>query len=361
VKSYWSPHIASLAPYSPGEQPQDQTGIKLNTNENPYPPSPRVADAIAGIDAEWLRRYPDPESTQLTDAVAKYHRLENNQVFIGNGSDEVLAHAFQTFFRQKLPILTPDISYSFYPVYCALYEIEHRPIELDSEFQINLDDYRTANGGIIIANPNAPTGIALSVERIRSLMESNSDSVVIIDEAYVDFGAESASSLIGEFPNILVVHTFSKSRSLAGARIGYALGQAALIEGLKRVKNSFNSYPIDRIAAMIGLAALSDQAYFDQCRARIVSTRENLSRQLNQLGFRVYPSASNFILVEPPDCATAESIYLALKMKGILVRYFKQPRIDNCLRITIGTDTECNALVEAIQTILDSSAENARQ
>ena len=352
MSRYWSKLVDDLDPYVPGEQPQDQQYIKLNTNESPYPPAPAVEQAIGNFTVDRLRRYPDPLSTELVTALADYHGLDPTQVFVGNGSDEVLAHAFQAFFKQDEPILFPDISYSFYPVYCRLYQIEFRQVALDDAFRIDLDGYRGANGGIIIPNPNAPTGVALKLAEIRALLADNPESVIIIDEAYVDFGTESASQLIAEFDNLLVVQTYSKSRNLAGLRLGYALGHAHLIEGLQRVKNSFNSYPIDCLTDAIGVAALADESYFQQCNRQVIANRERLSADLADLGFEVFPSSANFVFVRHPDRA-AETLYLELKSAGILVRYFRAARIDNCLRITVGTEGECDALIDALKTILD--------
>ena len=351
MNRYWSKPLEALDPYTPGEQPQDQQYIKLNTNENPYPPAPGVADAIRNFEIERLRRYPDPKSSDLVDALATNQGLPSSQLFVGNGSDEVLAHAFQAFFRQDYPILFPDISYSFYPVYCKLYQIEYRQPALDPEFRINIRDYASANGGIIIPNPNAPTGIALTVAAIRELLADNPESVVIIDEAYVDYGAQSACQLIAEFPNLLVVQTFSKSRGLAGLRLGFACGQEHLIEALQRVKNSFNSYPVNSLASAIALASIADEDYFQQCRERVIASRKRLNAELQLLGFEVFPSSSNFIFTRHPH-STAEKLYLDLKTAGILVRYFKKARIDNCLRITVGNDTECDSLIAALKNIL---------
>ncbi len=344
--------MRSLDPYVPGEQPQDQQYVKLNTNESPYPPSPKVEQAIHNFDINTLRLYPDPESLELRSALATQHNLVAEQVFVGNGSDEVLAHCFQAFFQQSSALLFPDISYSFYPVYCALYKIEYQQIALDDSFEINIDDYRQAHGGIILPNPNAPTGIALPLDSIRRLLEA-SDSVVVIDEAYVDFGAESADSLIDRYDNLLVTQTFSKSRSLAGLRLGYALGHSDLIEALNRVKNSFNSYPIDRMASIAAIASVNDQSYFEACNQKVIDSRNRLSESLLQIGFKVFPSSSNFIFVEHKTAAAAE-LYQALKQRGILVRYFKSTRIDNCLRITVGTDEQCHQLVQALASILES-------
>jgi histidinol-phosphate aminotransferase len=352
MNRYWSKQIEALDPYIPGEQPQDQQYIKLNTNENPYPPSPTIANVLRNYGIDNLRRYPDPESIDLIKSLAAFRGLKASPIFVGNGSDEVLAHAFQAFFRQDYPILFPDISYSFYPVYCKLFQIDYYQPALDQEFCINVRDYASANGGIIIPNPNAPTGIALSMGAIRELLADNPESVVVIDEAYVDYGAESAVQLIAEFPNLLVVQTFSKSRGLAGLRLGYALGQENLIEALQRVKNSFNSYPVNSITSAVALASIADDDYFQQCRAQVIASRERLSADLEQLGFEVFPSSSNFVFVRHKGVA-AEMLYQELKSAGILVRYFKKARIDNCLRISVGSDPECDALVTALQNILN--------
>jgi histidinol-phosphate aminotransferase len=351
MNKYWSPVVHELDPYVPGEQPQDQQYIKLNTNESPYAPSPAVAAALRDYDCEQLRRYPDPESTRLVETLATYHGLDPTQVFVGNGSDEVLAHAFQALLQQPSAILFPDISYSFYPVYCGLYRIDFETVPLDAGFRIEVDDYRPGNGGVVIPNPNAPTGIALPLSAIRRLLDNNPDSTIIIDEAYVDFGAESATALIAEYANLLVVQTFSKSRSLAGLRLGTAFGQAGLIEGLQRVKNSFNSYPVDNLASACAIASIGDEDYFRQCRQRVIASRERLAGALANLGFDVLPSCSNFLLASHP-VRSAESLYLELKSEGILVRYFNKPRIDNWLRITVGSEPECGRLLEALQEIL---------
>ncbi len=351
MAKYWSKLVESLDPYLPGEQPQDQQYIKLNTNESPYPPAPSVAQVLKDFNPDRLRRYPDPQSNRLVNALADYHGLDPRQVFVGNGSDEVLAHAFQAFFKQDEAILFPDISYSFYPVYCRLYQIEFETVALDADFRIDFDGFRRANGGIIIANPNAPTGIALKLAEIREMLADNPESVVIIDEAYVDFGTESASQLIPEFENLLVVQTYSKSRNLAGLRLGYALGNDNLIEALQRIKNSFNSYPVDSLTSVIGLAALADKDYFQDCNRQVIESRERLAGTLEELGFEVFPSSANFVFVRHPQCA-AETLYLELKTAGILVRYFSSARIDDCLRITIGTEDECDKLIEALKAIL---------
>ena len=350
MSKYWTDIVQQLNPYVPGEQPQDQQYIKLNTNENPYPPSPAVTEAINGYAVDDLRRYPDPESSELRQALAAYTGLECEQIFVGNGSDEVLAHSFKTFFQGRDSILFPDIGYSFYPVYCSLYRVNYRAIALDSNFAIDVSDYRQANGGIIIANPNAPTGITLSLAAIRELLEFT-ESVVVIDEAYVDFGAESCQALINEYPNLLVVQTFSKSRSLAGLRLGYALGHVELIEGLNRVKNSFNSYPVDRLGSAAAIASLGDDEYFQQCKNKIIGSRNWLTEALTELGFEVLPSKSNFIFTRHSSYP-ASRLYAELKNAGILVRHFETPRIENFIRISIGTDDECLTLIEALKQLL---------
>ncbi|AUL47793.1 histidinol-phosphate transaminase [Bordetella trematum] len=356
MSQYWSPVVAGLSPYVPGEQPKLQNLIKLNTNENPYPPSPRALQAIREAADEALKRYPDPASDALRQAVAATHGVSVGEVFVGNGSDEVLAHAFQTFFKHDgRPLLFPDISYSFYPVYCGLYQIEFHRVALQDDFSLRVDDYlpqaqRTA-GGIILPNPNAPTGRALPLGEIERLVAGNPQCVVLIDEAYVDFGAQSAASLVSRYPNLLVVQTLSKSRSLAGLRVGFAIGHPALIEGLNRVKDSFNSYPIDRLAQAGAIAALQDSAYFEQtCRA-VIATRERMTASLVELGFEVLPSAANFVFARHPghDAATLAA---QLRERSIIVRHFRQPRIDQFLRISIGTDDESQALIAALNTIL---------
>jgi len=351
VSKYWSELTRGLVPYVPGEQPKVQNLIKLNTNENPYPPSPAVTAAVNSFDKGRLRLYPDPNSDVLKHALADYHALAKNQVFVGNGSDEVLALAFMAFFKQAKPILFPDISYSFYPVYCNLFDIEYQRPGLNDRFEIVLDDYRCDNGGIIFPNPNAPTGRVIGLQQLRSLLQRNTESVVIIDEAYIDFGGESAIALVDEFPNLLVVQTFSKSRSLAGSRVGFAIGNAGLIDGLERVKNSFNSYPLDMLAMAAAVAALQDEAYFKQTRQKIITSRDWLEAELTQLGFEVLPSAANFVFTRQSEQAAAQ-LYSQLRDRNILVRYFASPRIDQYLRITIGTQQECEILVAALKEIL---------
>ncbi|GAA5179219.1 histidinol-phosphate transaminase [Niveibacterium umoris] len=352
MSRYWSDVVQGLTPYVPGEQPKLANLVKLNTNENPYGPSPRVLAAIAAETSDNLRLYPDPNADRLKAAIAAYHQIDASQVFVGNGSDEVLAHAFMALLRHPAPLLFPDISYSFYPVYCGLYGIEAVTVPLDAQFGICVDDYiGRANGGIIFPNPNAPTGRLLPLGDIERLLQANSGSVVVVDEAYVDFGGESAIGLINRYPNLLVVQTLSKSRSLAGLRVGFAAGHRDLIEALERVKNSFNSYPLDRLAIAGAVAAFEDEAYFRDCRARVIASRETLLQGLQQLGFDVLPSAANFVFARHPQRDAAE-LARRLRERSIIVRHFSLPRIDQFLRITVGTDEQCAALTSALTEIL---------
>jgi histidinol-phosphate aminotransferase len=355
MSRFWSKTVKELTPYVPGEQPKLSQLIKLNTNESPYGPSPKALAAIAATNNEALRLYPDPNADALKQSIAKLHGLTPNQVFIGNGSDEVLAHAFLGLLKHEDPILFPDITYSFYPVYCKLYGIAFDNIPLSDDFSISVADYlkknNGRNGGIIFPNPNAPTGKALPLKDIETLLQSNQDSVVVIDEAYVDFGTSSAVSLIKQYNNLLVTHTLSKSYALAGLRVGYAVGHPDLIEALERVKNSFNSYPIDKLAMAGAMAAIEDQDYLKRISQAVITTRENLIQSLNSLGFETIPSSANFIFTKHPK-HDAEKLSAALREKHIIVRHFKLPRIDQYLRITIGTDEQCGALIKAIKEII---------
>jgi histidinol-phosphate aminotransferase len=354
MSKFWSSIVHTLTPYVPGEQPKIQNLIKLNTNENPYGPSPKVIAALQAEAADSLRLYPDPDSSRLKAAIAAYHGLQPNQVFVGNGSDEVLAHVFQALLKHNQPLLFPDITYSFYPVYCGLYGIEFEAIPLNAQFEIAIDDYLKPNGGIIFPNPNAPTGIPLSLTEIERLLKANANSVVVVDEAYVDFGTESAVSLITRYPNLLVTHTYSKSRSLAGLRIGYAVGDAGLIEALIRVKDSFNSYPIDRFAEAGAIAALQDEAYFQQTRQQVIASRDQLVNDLQVLGFDVLPSGANFIFARHPQHA-GEQLASALREHAVIVRHFKKPaRIADFLRITIGNEVQNQALMQALKLVLSA-------
>jgi histidinol-phosphate aminotransferase len=354
MSPFWSATVRALQPYVPGEQPKLPNLVKLNTNENPYGPSPRVLEAIRGETADSLRLYPDPESSRLREAIAAFFgNIEPRQVFVGNGSDEVLAHAFLALLKHEQPILFPDITYSFYPVYCKLYGIAYRTVALDDNFALRVADYSQPNGGIIFPNPNAPTGRALPLADIEALLKANPASVVIVDEAYIDFGGESAVALVNRFPNLLVVQTFSKSRSLAGLRVGYAIGHDDLIDALQRVKNSFNSYPLDRLAIAGATAAIEDREWFERTRQAVIRTRTALTRDLESLGFEVLPSAANFVFVHHPQ-HDAEKSALALRQRGIIVRHFKAPRIEQFLRITVGTDEQCATLVKALREILSA-------
>lgn len=351
MDKFWSDDIRGIQPYVPGEQPLIKDLIKLNTNENPFPPSARVLDAIRQAVNDDLRLYPDPDCGALKAAIAQFHGVPKECVFVGNSSDEVLAHAFLGLLKHKLPILFPDITYSFYPVYCRLYGIEYQTVPLDADFQIALDDYARPNGGVVLANPNAPTGRAVPLDGIRALLKKNPDSVVLVDEAYVDFGGESAIPLTAEFPNLLVVQTFSKSRSLAGLRAGFAIGHPSLVQALECVKGSFNSYPLDRLAIAGATAAILDRDHFDSTRQQVIDNREWLAKQLSDLGFNVLPSKANFLFVTRPG-NDAEQLQAALRARKILVRHFKTPRIAQFLRISIGTREQCEALVTALREIL---------
>ncbi|MDR1163271.1 MAG: histidinol-phosphate transaminase, partial [Candidatus Accumulibacter sp.] len=356
---FWNPLVERLTPYVPGEQPTRPGLVKLNTNENPYPPSPRVVAAIneeLGENAARLRLYPDPDAKALKAAVAAFFaefKVSARQVFVGNGSDEVLALAFLALLKHDSPILLPDISYSFYPVYCELTGVASTTIPLDAEFRIDIDDYRRENAGIILANPNAPTGRLLPVEEIARLAELHPRSVVVVDEAYIDFAGETtptAVGIIGTHANVLVVRTFSKSHALAGLRVGYAVGDEKLIEALDRVKNSFKSYPLDRLAIVAAVAAIEDTAHLEKTRRAVMKSREALSKRLAEMGFDVLPSASNFVFARPPG-GDARALLLALRERGIIVRHFDKPRIGEYLRITVGTDAECSMLVDALGQI----------
>ncbi|GGB89756.1 histidinol-phosphate aminotransferase 1 [Marinobacterium zhoushanense] len=354
MNRFWSPAIQSLEPYTPGEQPRIEGLTKLNTNENPYPPSPAVTDALKHFSTERLRLYPDPNASRLKDALALEFDLTQEQVFVGNGSDEVLALAFMAFFRQPRPLLMPEISYSFYDVYANLFDIDFRKLPLDDQFRIRLSDYPVDNGGIIFANPNAPTGIAVGLEEIEALLKRNTDSLVLVDEAYIDFGGESAKALIASYPNLLVVQTFSKSRSLAGLRIGFAFGHPELIDALERVKNSFNSYPLDMLAIEAACASLTDRQYFTRTCEQIIETRDRSAKRLEELGFSVLPSSTNFIFARHRQLGGAE-LMSYLRERKILVRHFNKPAIADFLRISIGTDEEMKRLVSALETHPDIS------
>ncbi|MDR7026034.1 histidinol-phosphate aminotransferase [Pseudomonas peli] len=348
MSKFWSPFVKDLVPYVPGEQPKLAKLVKLNTNENPYGPSPKAIAAMQAEVNDNLRLYPDPNSDRLKQAVADYYGVQTAQVFVGNGSDEVLAHAFHGLFQHGQPLLFPDISYSFYPVYCGLYGIDFVQVPLDEQFQIRVEDYVRPNGGIIFPNPNAPTGCGLALEAIERLLKANPDTVVLVDEAYIDFGGETAISLVDKYPNLLVSQTLSKSRSLAGLRVGIAVGHPDLIEALERIKNSFNSYPLDRMAIAGAAAAFEDKAYFEQTCQRVIDSRDAVVSGLQTLGFEVLPSQANFVFARHPD-KDAATLAAGLREQGVIVRHFKQQRIAQFLRITIGTPEQNQALLDALQ------------
>uniref|UniRef100_A0A7C1X696 Histidinol-phosphate aminotransferase n=1 Tax=Pseudomonas graminis TaxID=158627 RepID=A0A7C1X696_9PSED len=347
MSKFWSPFVNDLVPYVPGEQPKLTKLVKLNTNENPYGPSPKAIEAMRAAVSDELRLYPDPNSDVLKQAVAHYYGVDANRVFLGNGSDEVLAHAYNAFFRQEKPLLFPDISYSFYPVYCGLYGVDYEAVPLDEQFQIRVEDYARPNGGIIFPNPNAPTGCLLALDAVEQILKNSPDSVVIVDEAYIDFGGATAISLVERYPNLLVTQTLSKSRSLAGLRVGLAVGHPDLIEALERVKNSFNSYPLDRMAIVGAAAAFDDREYFERTCQRVIASRDALVEQLEGKGFEVLPSAANFIFARHPQ-HDAAGLAAKVREQGVIVRHFKQTRIAQFLRITIGTPEQNQALVEAL-------------
>lgn len=354
LKRFWSPEVRELQPYTPGEQPKIDNLLKLNTNESPFPPSPKVQQAIIEAlkdQAESLRLYPDPDSSALKQAIATQQNLPVEQVFVGNGSDEVLAHIFKAFFIQAEPVLYPDISYSFYPVYAQFFNLKTVEVPLADDFSVDVSAYQQPAGGVIIANPNAPTAIFLGLEQVEQLLQMHPDRVVVIDEAYVDFGGQSATSLIARYDNLVVCQTTSKSRALAGLRVGMAFAQPHLIAALEAVKNSFNSYPIDRLAVAGAVASFEDQIYFEHTCQQVIANREQLVAGLNQLGFEVLPSAANFVFARH---TTQQALHIAQQLRemGVIVRHFKRDKIDNFLRITVGTQQQQQRLLDSLQHIL---------
>lgn len=345
----WEQNVRRVTPYVPGEQPKKQRIIKLNTNENPYSPAPGVEEALRSFDADSLRRYPDPTVGELVHAIAEYYGLQDEQVFVGVGSDDVLAMSFMTFFNSPKPILFPDITYSFYDVWAEEFRIPYEQIPLDEEFRIRPEDYERACGGVIFPNPNAPTGELLPLSAVERMIAAHPDVVVIVDEAYIDFGGESALPLIEKYDNLLVVQTFSKSRSLAGMRIGFAMGQPRLIRYLNDVKYSFNSYTMTSPAIAMGTAAIRDRAYFEETRERIMATRERVKGELRALGYRCGDSKSNFLFVTH-DTFSMEELFRELKEQDIYVRHFDSERIRNYLRISIGTDEEMDVLLSFLKS-----------
>ena len=352
MSQFWSETARCLSPYVPGEQPRVVDLIKLNTNEHPLAPANSVLAAIANLEAEGLRRYPDPQAMLLRQAIASAEGLSPAQVFVGNGSDEVLAHAFQALLKQSQPLLLPDISYSFYQVWAQLYGIELTMTPLADDFSIDIDALCASSGPIIMANPNAPTGLAVNLEQIERLLRSDLNRLVVVDEAYFGFGAQSAATLINQFENLLVTRTLSKSHALAGLRVGYALGHHELIEGLTRVKDSFNSYPIDAVAQVAAQAAVEDSAWFSSASAVVVKNRDALVTGLERLGFAVLPSAANFVFTKH-ETLPGSQIFTALRDRNILVRRWDQPRIDNYLRITVGTAAQVDALLRVLAAVID--------
>lgn len=350
MSRFWSPIVHSLSPYVPGEQPKQDGIVKLNTNENPYAPSQRALAAIAAA-ADRLRLYPDPQSSALRETIAARHSVSSAEVFVGNGSDEVLAHIFQALLKHDAPLLFPDITYSFYPVYCGLYGVTYAQVPLDADMQVRIADYRRPASAILLANPNAPTGIALGRDAIEVLVSEDPNRLVVIDEAYVDFGAQSAVPLIARYDNLLVVQTLSKSRALAGLRVGFAIGQRPLIEGLERVKDSFNSYPLDCLAQAGAAAAIADEEWFAQTRQRIIASRDRLVRDLSALGFEVLPSQANFLFARHPTHGGAD-LFAKLRARGVLVRHFQKPRIADYLRITVGTEEQCGRLIAELRGLV---------
>ncbi len=351
MSKYWNDKVKEIEPYVPGEQPKDKKYIKLNTNENPYPPSNRVLEVMKNAVNGDLKLYPDPTCSDLIGEIAKYYNLNNDEIFIGNGSDEILAFSFMTFFSKDKQILFPDVSYTFYKVYAELFNLDYRLVKLDENFDIPLEELKEKNGGVIIPNPNAPTGKYIDTEKLRKLVEANKDSVVIIDEAYIDFGGESMVKFIKDYDNLLVIQTLSKSRSLAGLRVGFALGHRDLIEGLNRIKNSINSYTIDRVALAGAKEAIREQEYFEEITKKIINTRERVIKDLENLGFYVLESKANFVFARH-NKVLGKHLYESLKEHGVLVRYFNKERIDNFLRITIGTDEEMDILLKKLKLIL---------
>ncbi|MBQ4536125.1 MAG: histidinol-phosphate transaminase [Lachnospiraceae bacterium] len=347
----WEDNVRKVIPYVAGEQPNKVNMIKLNTNECPYPPAPGVERLIAEMNCDAFRLYPDPNTANLTNALAEYYGVKKEQVFVGVGSDDVLAMAFLTFFNSKEPILFPDITYSFYDVWADLYRIPYKTCELDENWHIRPEDYKQPNGGIIFPNPNAPTGLLESLETVEEILKANRDVIVIVDEAYIDFGGESALPLIEKYDNLLVVQTFSKSRAMAGMRIGFCIGNEKLIQYLNDVKFSFNSYTMNMPSQVLGVEAVKDDVYFKETTGKIIATRERVKKELTQLGFTFPDSMANFVFASHGK-VPAKDIFLALREADIYVRYWDKPRINNCLRITIGTDEEMDKLLEFLKKFL---------
>lgn len=351
MPKYWTDLVNRLTPYVPGEQRSGDNVVKLNTNENPYPPSDLVSQAIASVPSGELRRYPDPNAIGLRQSLADYHDLNIDQVFVGNGSDEILALAFMAFFTGDKPLQFPVVSYSFYPVYCDLLNIKPQKTALDENFNVRPGQFSAECGGIVFPNPNAPTALAMPRESIEQILSQHADKVVLVDEAYADFGAHSVIDLINRYPNLVVSRTFSKGRSLAGMRIGAAFADANLIEGLRRVKDSFNSYPLDALAQAAAVASLKDEPYYRGTIKKIMATRERVTQELEKRNYRVLPSAANFIFASPPD-QNAKKVFDGLNEQNVLVRYWDKPPLNDWLRITIGTDAEMDLFFAALEKIV---------
>ncbi len=351
MEKLWTENLRKIEPYVPGEQSEDKDIIKLNANENPYPPSPMAEQAIKEFNADSLRLYPNANATELKQVLADYYNVKTNNIFLGNGSDDVIAVAFQALFNSDLPIVYPDLTYSFYPVWCSLFNIPYKTYPVDDDFRINVEDYKEKNGGVIIPNPNAPTSIGESTDFVEKLLEYNQDSVVIIDEAYVDFGGESSVELTKKYENLLVTGTFSKSRSLAGLRIGFAVGSEKLISVLEAVKNSYNSYTIDSLSIKAGKASILDDEYFKETCRKVIATREYVTAQMREMGFKVLDSSTNFIFATKDGCSMKD-MFEYLKTKKVYIRYFSIPRIENYVRITIGTDEEMAIFLKELKGYL---------
>ncbi len=348
----WQDKLRKIAPYVPGEQPDDPTIIKLNTNENPYPPAPGVQKAVEDYKADPLRLYPNTQALPIVKALAEFYGRKEEEIFVGVGSDDVLATAFMSMFDSKEPVLFPDITYSFYDVWAELFRVPYKQIPLGEDFRIRKEDYYGPNGGVVIANPNAPTSLLEPVSVIEDIIQHNPDSVVIVDEAYVDFGGESVIPLIDKYPNLLVVQTFSKARSMAGMRVGYAIGNPKLIQAMNDVKYSYNSYTMNHPSMAFAVEAVKDKAYFEETLAKVIKTREWTKKELERLGFEVLDSKTNFLFAASTKLP-AEEVFTKLRERKILVRYFKKPRIDKFLRITIGTDEQMQKMIEALEEIFE--------
>lgn len=341
----WTKNLRNIEPYVPGEQSKDRDIVKINANENPYPPSPKAVEVLKNFDTNNLRFYPNANSTRLKEAIAKYYKVDVSNVFVGNGSDDVLAVAFQSFFNSDKPIVYPDLTYSFYPVWCSLFGIEYKNYPVGDDFRINPEDYKEQNGGVVIPNPNAPTSLGEGLDFVEKILNYNQDSVVIIDEAYVDFGGTSSIHLINKYENLLVTGTFSKSRSLAGLRIGFAIGSKALIDVMEAVKNSYNSYTVDSLSIEMGAASIEDDEYFKSTCQKVIKTRERVTLELKKLGFDVLDSQTNFIFATHNE-HDMKSLFEYLKTQKVFIRYFSLPRIENYVRITIGTNEEMDIFLE---------------